>query len=102
MNIKEKKEVAKQILKDAAKKEENVKFKAACIGMDYNAKGQFHSLIIEVEASFKHPKGEIDLIKNVLVPISLTQDVNVFEPKEKPKEKKKTERKSTVTHAELS
>ena len=95
LNLKDRKEVAREILRDASKKEESIKFKASLIGMEFNEKGNFYTLLMEVEATHKHSKGEMALVKNIPLPVSLTQDIIIKEPEERPKKKK------AVTHKQI-
>lgn len=93
MNLKERKEIAKAILREASKKEDKVKFKASLIGMEFNEKGNFYSLIMEVEANYKTEKGSMNLVKNIPLPVSLTQDMEIVDPADLPKKRKTVSRK---------
>ncbi len=94
MNLKEKKAVAREILEEAHSKEGSIKSKSNFVGLEFNEKGKFFSAIMEVEINYKSKLGSINMVKNIPIPVNLSQDVVIKEKEEteskpKPKTRKK-------------
>ena len=94
MTIKEKKAIANAILSKMEKSSLKPKVKVECVGIVFHEKGQFFSLLINVEASHKTEDGEFLFLKDVQLPISITNDISVSE--EKPVKVRRTRVKKTV------
>ncbi len=85
------KDVAKEVLNDLMNAEDGqykVKMKTSFTGIAYNEKGGFYSIILAMDLTVAHPKGNLEMQKDIILPINLLADVNVPEPEAPPKAEK--------------
>ena len=78
LSAKEKKFKAKEFLKKIFDKDEKPKFSSEYIGLEFNEKGGFYSIIVNVQVSTPSQDGaELAINRDVKLPLSLTDDVKI-------------------------
>ena len=93
MTKKQYKQIAKEILNQAAQgegeKPPRLRINHDSIEIAYNEKGQFYSLVFEIDYAQKFDQGEITITKLISLPINLMGEVAIKEVEEEaPKELK--------------